>query len=341
MERTGERTGTLRIGLVGAGFIGTTVGGEFHRHPDATVAAVTDVNEEALTEAAELFSVPESERYEGHERMFAEAGLDAALVGTPHTLHYEQVVDALDAGLDVLCDKPLTTDLAEARDLHERVRGSERTLMVGYQRHLNPSFVAARERWAEGDREPQWITAEVTQNWVERFRDTWRTDPDLNGGGYLYDTGSHLLDAVLWTTGLEPTAVAAEMSFLDDEERVDERASLNVRFANGATATVSTYGDAPAVREHIHVWDGDGAVYLDGREWEPREYAEIDAESGTHTPYIDPESRPTKAEAFVEAVREGTEPPAMTWDGVRVTAVTEAAYEAARTGEWVDVDLSR
>ena len=243
----------------------------------------------------------------------------------------------LDHELHVFCDKPLTTDLKRAQEITERAAASDRTLMVGYQRHLNPAFVAARERFQES--EPRWITAEITQNWLSNHRGTWRTDPDLSGGGMLYDTGSHLLDAVLWTSGLEPTAVSSRMRFEDDEQQVDAEAVVLVEFANGATANVSVSGDSPCVREHIHCWDDDGAVYLDGREWEPRTVTEIDAESTEHVPYIDRNEGPNKAEAFITAIDEGSEPPATARDALRVTAVTEAAYEAARSDEWVDVDL--
>ena len=330
----------LRIGVVGAGYIGTYVGSQFHAHRSTAIAAVTDIDESTRDETADAFGVPAESRYADYERMLADERLDAVLIGTPHTLHYEQCVAALERDLDVLVDKPMTTDLEHARDLRDRVADSERVLMVGYQRHLNSSFRSARERWQEGDRDPSWITAEVCQDWIDRFEGTWRRDPDLSGGGYLYDTGSHLLDAVLWTTGLTPAAVSANMDFVDDEERVDERADLTIRFENGATASVSTYGAAPCVREHIHAWDDDGAVYLEGREWDPREVVEIDDDSGERDPYIDHSTSPNKADAFVDAVLGDEEPPATAEDGLRVTAVTEAAYESARSGgEWVAIDL--
>ncbi|WP_101295539.1 Gfo/Idh/MocA family protein [Halegenticoccus soli] len=330
---------SFRIGLIGTGYIGTTVGGEFYRHSEATVAALSDIDETARAEAGDLFSVPADSQYSDYLEMLDAEQLDAVLVGTPHTLHYEQINEALDRGLHVLCDKPLTTDAAEARDLVDRIEGGDQTLMIGYQRHLNPSFVSARERWKESDRTPRWISAEVTQNWIRRFEGTWRLNPGLNGGGYLWDTGSHLLDAVLWTSGLTPTAVSADMDFVDDDQRVDSRARLTIRFEEGATATVSTFGDAPCTREHIHMWDDDGAVYLEGREWEPRELVTVDEESTEHRPYVDYRTRQTKADAFVEAVRTGEEPPATVRDGLRVTAVTEAAYEAARSGDWEPVEL--
>lgn len=333
-------TGTepLRIGIVGAGYIGTTVGGQFHRHPDANVVAVAEIDEEVRAAAGEQFGVPTSALFVDYERMYEEAPLDVVLVGTPHAFHHEQTVAAMERGLHVYCDKPLAIDLDDARDLAEQADASEVVLMVGYQRHLNPAVRRARERWA-GDAAPEWITASITQNWYERFEGTWRADPDMSGGGILYDTGSHLLDVVLWTCGLDPVSVTAQMDFADDAQRVDTRANVQIRFATGAMANVSVHGRAPCVREHVHEWGDDGAVYLDGRQWEPRTVTEIDPESGSYVPYVDYSARPNRAEAFVEAVRSGGPPPATARDALAVTAVTEAAYEAARTGDVVAVSL--
>ena len=328
----------LRVGLVGTGYIGTFVGGQFDRHRDGTVSAITEIDAERRERTASTFSVPEDALYDDYRAMLDSESLDALLVGTPHTLHYEQVMAGLDHGLHVFCDKPLATDLGHAREITERFEASDRTLMVGYQRHLNPSFIAARERFS--DSEPRWITAEVTQDWADRFADAWRTDPDLSGGGMLYDTGSHLLDAVLWTSGLEPTRVSSKMTFVDDERRVDSEATVLIEFANGGTANVTVSGDLPCVREHIHLWDDDGAVSLDGRQWEPRQVTEIDAANTESVPYIDHDGQTNKAEAFITAIDGGAEPPATARDALAVTAVTEAAYESARNdGEWVDVDL--
>ncbi|MFL9629382.1 hypothetical protein, partial [Aeromonas jandaei] len=68
---------------------------------------------------------------------------------------------------------------------------------------------------------------------------------------------------------------------------------------------------------HIHMWDGTGATYLDSQDWEANELVEIDAESGEHRPRLDRGSLPNKAEAFVEAVLSGREPPATALDGLR------------------------
>ncbi|HET7323792.1 MAG TPA: Gfo/Idh/MocA family oxidoreductase [Halococcus sp.] len=331
------REGTLRVGLIGTGYIGTVVGGQFHDHPKSTVTAIAEIDAERRETAADTFSVPDESLYDDYKAMLDGESLDAILVGTPHTLHYEQVISGLDHGLHVFCDKPLATDLDHAREITDRVEGSDQTLMVGYQRHLNPAFISARERFQ--DSKPRWITAEITQNWLSRFSDAWRTNPDLSGGGMLYDTGSHLLDALLWTSGLEPTAVSSRMTFADDDRRVDSEAVVLIEFENGATANVTVSGDLPCVREHIHLWDDDGAVSIDGRQWEPRMVTEIDSENTEHVPYVDHEEQVNKAEAFITAIENESKPPATARDALRVTAVTEAAYESARTGEWVDITL--
>jgi predicted dehydrogenase len=339
---TPSRSDPLRVGLIGTGFIGNVLGRQFHAHPQASVEALCDPDEDARDESAERYGVLGDARYADHEAMLdgEREDLDAVVVGSPHVFHHTQILAGLDRELHVFCDKPLTVDLEDAREVRRRAKDSDRTVMIGYQRHLNPAFIRARERWQGKGPEVRSITASITQNWIPRFEDSWRTDPDLSGGGNLYDTGSHLLDAVLWTTDLTPERVSADMDFADDENRVDERANVLIRFAEGATADVSVFSDAPCVREHVHVWDEEGAIYLEGREWEPRTLTEISADSTDHTPYIDRDDQQSKADAFLEAAGENTQPPATVEDALRVTAVTEAAYESARTGEWIDVDLA-
>ncbi|WP_435157703.1 Gfo/Idh/MocA family protein [Haladaptatus sp. DFWS20] len=341
MSGTTANPEKLRVGVIGGGYIGTTVGREFEEDRRSTVVAIADVSELARDEAGDMLYVGQGSRYDDYVDMLDAEELDAVLIGTPHAFHYEQVTTALDRGLHVLCDKPLTIDREHARELAERsdVREGEQVLMVGYQRHLNQAFIRARERWHGTERTPRFISAEITQNWISRFEDAWRTNPDLSGGGNLYDTGSHLIDAVLWTTELTPTSVQASMKFADEENRVDERAQLTVEFENGSSASISVYSDAPCVREHIHVWDDEGALYLEGRQWEPRQLTEIEEDSTTVIPYMDNRRHESKAGVFIDCIESGKEPPATARDAFAVTALTEAAYESARTGERISIDL--
>ncbi|ELZ27508.1 oxidoreductase domain-containing protein [Halosimplex carlsbadense 2-9-1] len=329
---------TIRIGVTGLGGLGTPLAREVEAVDGAEVVAVADVSDENRRSAAEEFGVPDRHRYESHEAMLDGADLDGVAIATPHTLHYEQVVAALERGIDTLCEKPLCVDLDHARDLVRRSEASDAALMVGYQRHLSPAFRRAREALDERVGDPQFLSASITQDWITHQRGTWRTNPDLSGGGQLYDTGSHVLDALLWTTGLSPVSVSAQMQFDDDAERVDKQAALDVAFENGAVASVGVSGDAPVVREHLDVWGENGGFRVRGSDWGERDLAFVDGENREHASDHDGEYR-DKGRAFVDVIREGAEPPATARDALKVTAVTEAAYESARSGRRVEVDL--
>ena len=330
-------TESLSIGIIGLGFLGSIFAEQIDGHSDARIGAITEIDSDRRAEVGEEFAIPTEQQYGSYERMLDVASLNAVAISTPHALHYEQIVASLDRGLHVLCEKPLVTELADARALADRMDTEDRVLMVGYQRHLDPAFIRARERW-QGDRTPNFVTAEITQDLVGGYPDSWYLDPDLSGGGQLYATGTHLVDAVLWTTGLTPRAVTASMDFIDQAERVDQHAMITVEFEEGAVGTFSISGATPRVREHLHLWDDDGAAYIDGREWGDRTLTLIDADGTERSPYVT-EDPISKIDAFVDAIRSGEAPPATVRDALRATAVKEAAYEAARRGTRVTVDL--
>lgn len=337
MNANTEPVAEMRVGLVGAGSLGIRLGAEFVRLPAADLVAIADVDDESVVSAGRELGVPPSSQYTRYEEMLDEADLDAVAIATPNGLHYDQSVAALERGLDVLCEKPIATTIEDARDLTERAEASERTVMIGYQRHLNPSFVEGRERWALGDLEPTFITAEITHDWREYYEemDDWRMDPDLSGGGHLLNVGTHVIDAILWTTGLRPIAVTADVEFHDDDQLFDKRTSMLIEFENGTTATFADTAVVPRTREHIHVWDDEGAVYFEGREWDERTHRTIDVDGTEHDPY--PTGRRSKAEAFVEAVRTETEPASTARDALWATVVTMAAYESGRREERVEL----
>ncbi|MDS0300647.1 Gfo/Idh/MocA family oxidoreductase [Halogeometricum sp. S1BR25-6] len=331
----------FRTGIIGMGGIGRHLAEEVRSHPRGTIGAVVDVNEENLAAAGESFDLDPSALYVNEAEMYAEESLDAVVIATPPGFHFDQIRAAFDRDLHVLCEKPVVLDSTEASEVVRWVREEGHVLMAGYQRHLDPGFVAARDRWAEGDLDPTFATGSLTQDWRHHYEagTNWRMDPDVGGGGHLFSVGTHVVESVLWMTGLTPVSVTAEMSFHDDERRVDEQSAMTVRFDNGAIASFGDSGVVPRTMEHIHVWDEEGAVYLEGEDWGAREFSVVDADGDRRTPDLGDAEARTKFEAFVDAVESGAEPPATAEDALRVTALLEAAYESARTGSRVDVDL--
>jgi len=325
----------LAVGVIGTGALGQFIGAQFAPIRGAAVVALADVSDRARQEAGERLGVPAEARYATYDEMLDGEPLDAVVIATPHALHDEQITAALERGLDVLCEKPLVLDTDRSRALADRVAGTRQVLMVGYQRHQDLAYRRARERCVADGHEPRFVTASITQDWLAAFGDTWRTDPDLSGGGFLVDTGRHVVDAVLWMTGLRPVAVTAELGF--DEPGVDREATLRIEFAGGAVATVALHGDVTRVRESISIHDADGAAIVDGLEWGGRSLTVLTDGPEACEPYLDRSAERTKAEAFVDCIREGSPPPATPWDAVRTTAVVNAAYKAAETGGRVEL----
>ena len=173
----GDQDSTVAIGLAGLGSLGRRLATQFAELDDSTLVAIADVDAAALAEVGDSHAIPPASRYTDYEQMLADEPLDAVAIATPNGLHYEQASAALDAGLHVLCEKPLATDAEDAYELTARAVASEQTFMVGYQRHLNPAYDLARDRWALGDRTPRFITGEITHDGVAVSSDTWTAAP--------------------------------------------------------------------------------------------------------------------------------------------------------------------
>ncbi|WP_331236570.1 Gfo/Idh/MocA family protein [Natronorarus salvus] len=279
--------------------------------------------------------------YADYEPMLDEHALDAVSVVTPHTLHAEQVTACLERGLHVHVEKPMTTDLGDAATLCALAAREDLVLQVGYQRHFDPRF-REMKRVIDSGRigEPHMAACHLEQDWLSVADGTWRVDPTLSGGGQLYDSGSHLLDALLWTTGTTPRAVAAITDSRGEAVDIDSALALTLGREDGTmTASVGVTGDGPTgpdTGEGLSVWGSEGAVEFDG---ERIAVTEGDVTYGTEiTDGTDFETvTRRKLEAFVAAVRGEREPAVPGEFGLRVVALTEAASEAAEGGRTVDV----
>ncbi|MFC4439090.1 MULTISPECIES: Gfo/Idh/MocA family protein [Natrialbaceae] len=327
----------LRIGIIGTGGWGTHIAEQFHENPDAEVIALTDISDANRERAGEVLEVDPEHQYTDHQAMLGNEELDGVQISSPHELHYDHAVAALDEELHIFCEKPFVPDLGRARELTRRIETSDQVTMIGYQRHVNSAYVETRRAVTSGDIEPKLVTAELTQGWIQEVSGTWRVDPDLSGGGQLYDSGSHLLDAIVWMIDEVPVTVTAEMEFVN--ERIDVQAALAVRFDEGTVASITVSGDAPDVSERITVRGDGGRCTIRGTGWSDREVSITDTEGTEVSAVSEGLSSYDKVDAFVRAVRSGETPPATARDALYATALTEAAYESAHTGERVAVGI--
>lgn len=330
----------LRVGIIGIGGAGYLQAKTYAEMENVFVLAGADVSSEARSLFENEFHAPAYEHYREllHEHA---ADLDAMSIVTPHTLHFEQAMAAVKRDLHVLVEKPMVTEIGHAVELIETAADRELVLEVGYQRHLHPAFREIRRVLQSGRiGDVHSLTCHLGQDWIDLHRDTWRTDPALSGGGQLWDTGSHLLDAVLWTTGTKPATVAAQIEF--DRPQIDVNSALAVELERDdnqiiGSVGISGNGVEPVPSEGYFYWGTNGRLsYTDGR----ISVAEKDAV--TYSTAIDggidyQTLNRRKLENFIASIHGESEPIVPGEFGLQVTALTVAAYRAARSEHHVTV----
>ncbi|HQY90818.1 Gfo/Idh/MocA family oxidoreductase [Caldilinea sp.] len=168
--------------------------------------------------------------------------LDAVFIITPHVLHHEQAGACMEAGLDVLLEKPMVMNTVEARSLIEIRNRTRRRLVVAFNGSLSPQIRTAVTLLRSGELGAILnIHGVVWQSWNSHTQNTWRQAPEIAGGGFLFDTGAHLLNTVADLAGEPVIEVAA---WLDNRGRaVDILGAVMARLASGVLITLSGCGD--------------------------------------------------------------------------------------------------
>jgi predicted dehydrogenase len=169
--------------------------------------------------------------------------LDAVVIVTPHVLHFAQAAACMEAGLDVILEKPMVMTAAEAEALIETRDRTGRTLMVAFQGTASTRGTEARRLLRSGELgQILNISAVVWQDWATNTAGSWRQEPEAAGGGFMFDTGAHLLNTVADLAGEDFIDVAAWQA--DDDYPVDVRTVVMGRLASGALATMNGCGRA-------------------------------------------------------------------------------------------------
>lgn len=260
-----------RIAVIGAGWYARLANiPSLLDYEGAELVAICDTDETRARETATEFGIP---RYFTDFTQLLRSGIaDGVVVTVPHTAHYPVCRAALDAGLHVLVEKPMTVDAADAWDLVRRSERAGRHLMVGQTFHF--TSVA------------QWVRTAVPRlgelvqivgtfaSHTERLfrgesalpdgRGGTYADPKLAGGGQGHAQLSHLLGVVCWTTGLRAAEV---FGYLDNRGlAVDLVDSITVRFAGGAQGSFTGTGTVPRdhpARENIAYYGTKGMLVYD------------------------------------------------------------------------------
>lgn len=253
-------TRPIRMGIIGCGGMARYHLREMFMQQDTTEITVICEPSPANYEAAvALFKqaglkAPPNEPDLDRLLMTCADRLDAVFIITPHVYHHDQAKKCLEAGLDVLLEKPMVMTAAEASSLIETRDRTGRLLVVAFQGSLSPQVRTASKMLRSGELGSILnINAMLWQNWNSVTGGTWRQEPALAGGGFLFDTGAHMLNTVADLSGEDFVEVAA---WLDNRNRsVDILATVMARLQSGAMVTMSACGDTiPSCHSDIRVY---------------------------------------------------------------------------------------
>ena len=244
--------GPIRLGMVGGGqgaFIGgvhriaARLDGEFQ----LVAGALSSDPTRAKASGAELGLDPDRNYGSFAEMAKAEAkradGIEAVSIVTPNHMHWPAAKAFLDAGIHVISDKPLTSNLADAKKLAALVEKSGKVFVLTHNYTGYPMIRHAREMIQKGQLgEIRVIQAEYPQDWLTtKVEDTgakqavWRTDPKQSGaGGATGDIGTHAYNLARFVSGLELDSLSADLNAFVKGRLLDDNAHVMLRFKGGA-----------------------------------------------------------------------------------------------------------
>jgi predicted dehydrogenase len=262
----------LKGAIIGFGFIsGKGHHPAFLQRSDVKIVAIADVCP-ARREAAQR-TAPEARIYESAEALFAgERELDFVDLATPPCDHAPLALTALRRGIHVLCEKPLTTTLAEARSLVDAARHNRRVVFPVHNYKHAPVVKFSRQVIESGRigavRAVTLSTFRTTHaKGVSEWRTDWRRDRKTSGGGIAMDHGSHSFYLTFaWLSGL-PTHVTAKTLTLDRQWDTEDNLNCVLSFPNGYAHCFLTW--TAGVRKVVYTLQGaDGALVIDDDDWE-------------------------------------------------------------------------
>jgi predicted dehydrogenase len=247
----------LRVGMVGGGrnaFIGAV-----HRMAmrlddliELKAGALSADADNARASGADLGLASDRVYPDFREMAAREAarpdGVEAVVIVTPNHLHFPVARAFLEAGVDVICDKPLSTSMVEARELVDLTRAKGLVFAVTLNNTGYPMVRQAREMIAAGEiGDIRVVHSAYIQDWLTQPIDAdgqkqaeWRTDPARAGASAcLADIGVHAHNLALFVTGLELDAVSADLTTFVPGRRLDDNAHVLMRFVGGARGVLA------------------------------------------------------------------------------------------------------
>lgn len=347
----------VKIGVIGTGGIanGAHLPGYTQIPDDCEIFALCDIDAEALSRTAAKY--PHVKHlFKDYHDLLALPEIDGVSVCTPNYVHYQPTIDALNAGKNVLCEKPIAMNAVQAKEMVATARKAGKILQIGYNSRFQPSnqtlkrFIDAGELGDIYYARAQALRVRGIPGWGVFI------DKSKQGGGPLIDIGVHMLDLTLWFMGHPKPTHASGVTYQKFGKRddivgfmgqwdhknftVEDMAAALIRFENGATIVLESSFVANLKNEFQNVTllgtEGGAEAYplsvtqerhRSVFSYEPK----IPGGNNLNTHYAE-------MKAFVECIRDKTEPLVKGEHGLMVAQIMDAIYRSAEAGHEVPIE---
>lgn len=324
----------IRVGIIGCGKISNRHGSWFLEDPDCEIVALCDLDADARKEREqairEIHPEAKIEHFSDHRKLLEEGGVDAVAILLPHHLHYTICLDAIEAGKHVLVEKPMVTDVSQAREIMEKAEAAGLVLGIAYQRNTMSEYQYVKRMIDNGELgKIQFLSAHLEQPWFDivhrpEIANTWRSSHEQAGGGQLVDSGSHTVSAVLAVTRLVPEEAFA---FVENAGLgVDVNTVAAVKFRGGVLGSLTIGGFGHSCTEILRVVGDKASARIFFRTVQEQSL-EIDGEV-VDAKNLLPGTTPNLN--FLETIRGNATLESDAELGLRVAQLTEALYASAK-----------
>ena len=271
---------TVSVGVVGSSWWADAMYmPAVSKHPNAVLTAVCGRNRQNAEAIAAKWNIPHV--FTDYDAMLASGLIDAVLISTGNDTHYSMTLKALDAGLHVLCEKPLAMTYAEAVEMTARADASGKTCLVPFTYSFMPAARYLKRLVDEGYiGKPYHLNMRYYTAYARDGRYMWRFDLAESGAGVVGDIGSHFMYLAQWYYG-EIESVMCQFSYFvpraprpdgSDYEKGDDSASILLQFKNGAQGVIVVsavcYEDTPFGQTHHMELHGSGGTLYYFNDWD-------------------------------------------------------------------------
>jgi predicted dehydrogenase len=331
----------LRLGVIGAGLKAADYARGWAAMSDVEIVATAEVSilsRQRFGDVVEAAGKARPTEYPDAEAMLkAQAGkMDAVYVSTPHVFHGANALAVIEAGFDLLLEKPMVTSVEEALALVEAEKRTGKTVVIAFQGGLSPLVHDTKDRARRGDfGDLVSVNASIWEGWAKNYAGQWKQNPAISGGGFMFDTGAHMMNTVCVLADSEFARLSA---FTNNRGlKVDLVCAVAGRLSNGALVTFNAAGDGPPGCEsaitffytkaiiRIDAWGKWREVTVEGVA-EPREESEI-RDTPMHTFQAVRDGRMANPSTVANGLRF-----ARLWDAIKASAARDGEPIAIETG---------